>query len=176
MNPLSVCGINMRTTSSLESMNAVLKRTFPIHPHIFKFIDRLKVHEFSNFLDMLKAVRTEPSDKQLQRRKLKDRKRQAKIEELTAMLKSEENISPGIFLEKMAVDGNSCTEILDKGTRFSLNIRLSIYDIHLFLVLEEESSSVKRKRPNENRKASANKAKKIRLNPSKNHNSKTISS
>lgn len=42
----------MRTTSSLESMNAALKKMFPAHPHLFKFMDRLQYHEFGRQLLM----------------------------------------------------------------------------------------------------------------------------
>lgn len=106
----------MRTTSSLESMNAVLRRTFPVHPHIFKFMDRLRVHEFSKFLDMLEAAATPPSDKQLQRRKLKDQKRETKIKELTEELNSSGGISPGNFLEEMAIVEKTPTEAVDAST------------------------------------------------------------
>lgn len=106
----------MRTTSSLESMNAALRRTFPVHPHIFKFMDRLRIHEFSKFLDMLEAASTIASDQQLQRRKLKDQKREAKIKKLTEELNSDGGISPGQFLEKMAIGKKTLTETVDKCT------------------------------------------------------------
>ncbi|XP_031623037.1 uncharacterized protein LOC116340597 [Contarinia nasturtii] len=99
-NPLSVCDANMRTTSSLESMNAVLRRSFPNHPHIFKFIDRLRLHEFSKSLDMLNAIRSDISLQQLRRRKKRD---QARNEKLTILIEAlKHNKSPSSFLDAIA--------------------------------------------------------------------------
>lgn len=103
----------MRTTSSLESMNAVLRRSFPNHPHIYKFIDRLRLFEFSKSLDMLAATKSEVSEKQLQRRKKRDQMREDKIRKLTLLLNTNEHISPGFFLEEMAGDGGCLSEIFD---------------------------------------------------------------
>lgn len=43
----------MRTTSSLESLNSQMRRTFPTHGHIWQFIEQLKFHEYSKANDML---------------------------------------------------------------------------------------------------------------------------
>lgn len=92
----------MRTTSSVESLNSVLGRSFPKHPHIFKFIDRLRLHEFSKYLDMLDLVKDEVPDEQFQRKRLRDKERQEKIVFFTNALKKGD-ISPGEFLEAMSI-------------------------------------------------------------------------
>lgn len=80
----------MRTTSSLESLNATLKRWFPNHPHIYKLLECLKLHEYSKALDMLDAVKTEVSPKQLERRK-----REQKVKYLTDLFKNDDNVKGG---------------------------------------------------------------------------------
>lgn len=108
----------MRTTSSLESMNATLRRMCPDHPHIFKFLDRLRLHEFSNSLNMLQAVESDaPMQKLQRRRQIKCKERIAKIAYLTEKLK-EGRMTPGLFLETMA---NACT--LRKIGKILLNMR-----------------------------------------------------
>lgn len=92
----------MRTTSSLEAMNAVLRRTFPNHPHVFKFIDRLKIHEFSKYLEMLEAVRSIGVGSVV-RKKKKDQIRDNKINCLTLALKIK-NLTPGEFLKSMSTN------------------------------------------------------------------------
>lgn len=94
----------MRTTSSLESMNAVLRRTFPNHPHIFKFLDRLRFHEYSKFLDMIDAVRSAdvPTEPLKCRKKLKDINRENKIKHLTKELKTDADMTTENFLQGMA--------------------------------------------------------------------------
>lgn len=91
----------MRTTSSLESMNAVLRQSFPNHPHIFKFIDRLKLHEFSKTLDMLEAVKAIGVDSVVNNYKKKDQKRRLKINRLTLALQ-DGSLTTGQFLEAIS--------------------------------------------------------------------------
>lgn len=92
----------MRTTSSLESMNSTLRRMCPDHPHIFKFLDRLRLHEFSSSLNMLQAIKSDaPMQKLQRRRQIKCKERIAKISYLTEKLK-EGRITPSQFLETMA--------------------------------------------------------------------------
>lgn len=90
----------MRTTSSLESMNAAMRRSFPNHPHIYKFLDRLRLHEFSKFIDMLDAVQNDAPQTQFQRRKKRDKLRDEKIKCLTQKLKAGE-LSTKSFLTEM---------------------------------------------------------------------------
>lgn len=103
----------MRTTSSMESLNAALRRIFPNHPHIYKFMECLQLHEFSKSVDMIEAVKTEASIKQLERRKKVDQRREEKIRKLTVLLKTDPNMSPGRFLESMATKGDSFTEMFE---------------------------------------------------------------
>lgn len=101
----------MRTTSSLESMNAVLKRICPVHPHLFKFLDRLRFHEFSKSFEMLQAINSDsPTEKLERRRRLKCRQRMAKIKYLTKELKENKEMTAGLFLDAMA-NGDTLTEI-----------------------------------------------------------------
>lgn len=88
----------MRTTSSLESLNSQLGRSFKKKGHIWKFIEQLKYHEFSKAYDMLKL--TESTAKISERKRKKDIERQRKIEFFTNLLK-EGVIDAGAFLEAM---------------------------------------------------------------------------
>lgn len=83
-------------------MNAVLRRICPDHPHLFKFIDRLRLHEFSKSIDMLEAVRSNAPVERLHRRRLqKIKQRDQKIKELTSELVNK-NLTPAAFLEIIA--------------------------------------------------------------------------
>lgn len=92
LNPLSVHGVNMRTTSSLESLNSQLNRTFGrARPNIFQFIDHIKSHESSKCERMAKLVKTTSvSTKQLERKRKKDKELEQNI------------INVCVFLESMA--------------------------------------------------------------------------
>lgn len=91
----------MRTTSSVESLNSTLSRSFPKHPHIFKFIDRLRLFEFSKLLDMIELVKDNVPDHQYERKRKRDQEREAKIKFFTAQL-HEKKINTGEFLAAMA--------------------------------------------------------------------------
>lgn len=104
----------MRTTSSLESLNATLSRWFPYHPHIYKFLECLKLHEYSKALDMLDAVKTVVSPKQLQRRKKKDQQREEKIKYLSDLFIYDETMSAELFLELFAADVYDAEEIMQE--------------------------------------------------------------
>lgn len=92
----------MRTTSSFESFNSVLGRSIPKHPHIFKFMDYLKLHEFSKYCDMLDLLRPNIPAQQFKRKRKIDQERDNKIYFFTQKLK-ESKITPIEFLEAMAV-------------------------------------------------------------------------
>lgn len=92
----------MRTTSSVESLNSVLGRSFPKHPHILKFIDYLKHHEFSKYCDLLNLLKSDISPKQLGRKRKLDQEREEKIVFFTKKLKSND-ILPSEFLDAMAI-------------------------------------------------------------------------
>lgn len=103
MNPLSVSDVNMRTTSSLEALNSVLKRTFTLHPNIFKFMDRLKVYEFGKQLQMFNLLQEDPSET-FQRRKLIDRLRDEKIQTALHKLRYDMNFTIGDFFYFLSVN------------------------------------------------------------------------
>lgn len=88
----------MRTTSSLESLNADLVRKFPNHPHLFKFMDHLKLHEYSKFLDLNSLMNDEASP---ECKRARDIERDQKIKYFSDQL-SEKKIDIQIFLEAMA--------------------------------------------------------------------------
>lgn len=93
----------MRTTSSLESLNAVLKRMFPIHPNLFKFMERLQYHEFGKQIDMNILVQTnsECVDPQLKikRYRIRDEKIKACLDKL---MDEEEMFNIGDFLTTLS--------------------------------------------------------------------------
>lgn len=101
---MSVAGLNMRTTSSLESLNSTLGRSVPKHPHIFRFINFIKFHEFVKSCDMLCLTGPDLPDSQLERRRKNDREREEKIQFFTSKLMARE-INSSEFLEAM---GNKC--------------------------------------------------------------------
>lgn len=92
----------MRTTSSVESMNAAMRLLFPRHPHIYKFIDRLKVHEYSKTIDLLQAIKSD--DAVIERRKKRDQRRDEKIKYLSELLATHEISAEG-FLDGMMMKG-----------------------------------------------------------------------
>lgn len=68
-------------------MNAILRRICPNHPHLFKFIDCLRLHELSKSIDMLETVRSDAPVERLHRRRLlKNKRRNSKIKDLTHKL------------------------------------------------------------------------------------------
>lgn len=87
----------MRTTSSIESLNSQLNRSFPKRGHIWKFIEQLKYHEFSKANDMQKLTKI---DVKMERKRKSDRERERKIKFLTSLLK-EGTIDVGVFLDAM---------------------------------------------------------------------------
>lgn len=97
---LSVAKLNMRTTSSIESLNSQLQRTFKRHGNIFKFVESLQLHEYSKVLDIKQLHNSEPA-KQMERRKNSDKERDAKIKYFSGKLEIRE-IDVTEFLEAMS--------------------------------------------------------------------------
>lgn len=95
-----MAGLNMRTTSSIESMNSQLRRSFPKHGSIWKFVEQLKYHEFSKATEMIKLTEAEVTEQQLGRKIKKDKEREVKIKFFTKLLKKNE-ISIDEFIEAM---------------------------------------------------------------------------
>lgn len=93
----------MRTTSSLESVNSVIQRSFPGKTNIFKFIDSLKLYESRKSEDLYKLSNGEMSYRQLERKRRVDREREQKIVHLTSQLKNG-YITVASFLEYMSAN------------------------------------------------------------------------
>lgn len=93
----------MRTTSSLESFNAVLSRSIYKRFNFFKFIVKLKFHDARKSERMHNLAHDVLAETQYERRKAKDKDREKKIANVTEMLKNKE-ISIGRFLRVMATD------------------------------------------------------------------------
>lgn len=89
----------MRTTSSLESLNSQLGRSFPKHGHIWRFIEQLKYHEYSKSRDMLRLSRGTNIGKKNKRKK--DKERMERIKFLSILLR-DKKITSDEFLEAMA--------------------------------------------------------------------------
>lgn len=90
----------MRTTSSLESMNSVLRRVFPVHPHLFKFMERLQYHEFGRQIDMMELSNIE---KRLEMKTPRYRQRDTKIKLCLDKLNDEEEMfTVGDFLTSLS--------------------------------------------------------------------------
>lgn len=94
----------MRTTSSLESMNAVLRRMFPVHPHLFKFMERLQYHEFGKQLNMKELSQMSMEETaQLQMKVPRYKQRDVKIKLcLDKLLDDEEMFTVGDFLTSLS--------------------------------------------------------------------------
>lgn len=100
-NALSVIDLNMRTTSSVESINSAIQRSFPDTTNIFKFIDSLKMYESIKSYDLHQLSLGEMSNNQLERKRKIDKERQEKIKYLTRKLQIGE-ITVAAFLESMS--------------------------------------------------------------------------
>lgn len=108
---LSVANLNMRTTSSLESFNAVLNRSIAKKANFFKFVEGLKLHESRKADDMHNRTHDNLPEEHFERRHLRDREREEKIRSHTILLESGV-ISTADFLQAM-VDETSTYAIFD---------------------------------------------------------------
>lgn len=106
-------GLNMRTTSSVESLNAQLARTFPRRSNIFDFCTSLKLFEFGKSENMRHLKKSLPKG-QLERKRKGDRKRDDAINKHTQALKSNK-----VTLEQF-IDAVADDPVLSKGTTFLL--------------------------------------------------------
>lgn len=77
--------LSMRTTSVLEAMHSVIQRTFPIHPHIFKFIENLRLHEAKKATDL---YHLSEKDAKIQQIRAEDRERAEKLRKCTEDLEN----------------------------------------------------------------------------------------
>lgn len=96
----------MRTTSSLESFNAVLNKSIAKRANLFKFIPRLRLHESRKADEMYHLAHDILSPDQFMRRKKKDRIRDEKIKLLTSKYLKGNITNQKIvsFLDEMALD------------------------------------------------------------------------
>lgn len=90
----------MRTTSSVESLNSQIGRSFRIHPSIFKFCESLKQLEFTKATRMKKLLVDCPEN-QLNRKHRVDQERDIKIKYFSSLFKKG-SIDVSMFLEAMA--------------------------------------------------------------------------
>lgn len=119
----------MRTTSSLESMNAQLGRLFTIkHPNIFRFIEELKPHEFRKATDMLRLIANR-KPQYLQRKRKRCQEREEKIQHFSEMLQSN-TVSVGTFLDVMS----NKTVLPDSGMFFFQFSIISDFNLLLFSI------------------------------------------
>lgn len=93
----------MRTTSSLESMNATINRSILKRPHFFRLVERLQYHEARKANDMVNLTMDNLPLSQFEPRHLKYRKLNQKIANYTELLEKK-IISIEQFLEQMASD------------------------------------------------------------------------
>lgn len=105
----------MRTTSSIESLNSQMNRSFPKRGHIWKFIEQLKFHEYSKARDMHRI--SKDTNFEPKRKRKSDRERDEKIKFLSNLLRKKE-ITANEFLEAMA--GKHIFPKNDNTTKFSI--------------------------------------------------------
>lgn len=91
----------MRTTSSLESLNSIIQKSFPQQTNIFKFIDSLRLLESIKASNLHQIHCGFISNRQLERKRTADRDRDLKIKHLTKKL-MKGKISVDVFLESMS--------------------------------------------------------------------------
>lgn len=99
----------MRTTSSVESLNAVFGRKFPKRPNIYDFIENLRQFEYS-MADAMMDLTDVDEERKMKREK--DRVRDEKIDRLSQQL-SHGIISFGSFLNHMATENGGESESSD---------------------------------------------------------------
>lgn len=101
---MSVFELNMRTTSSLESLNSVLGRLIPHKPNIFKFVDGIRIHEFAKCEELLQLDASEKA--RPARKRKRDQERDDRIKRVTQNL-VDKRITTSMFLETFSVTENS---------------------------------------------------------------------
>lgn len=90
----------MRTTSLVEAMNSVIQRSFPPRPHIYKFVESLRLHEAMKSTDLFQISSGEITNPKLQQIRIEDKRRYEKIEFLSEKLETGQ-ITAAEFLERM---------------------------------------------------------------------------
>lgn len=115
----------MRTTSSLEAFNAVLKRSIAQRFNFFKFVARLKFHECRKAERMHNLVHDALSELHYARRKIKDQEREVKIQKVTMML-TEGKLTIMEFLQAMSNEDESMLEYKIMMMHNLINVRFSV--------------------------------------------------
>lgn len=100
-NTISVANLNMRTTSSVEAMNSVIQRSFRTNPHIYQFIENLRLHESIKSTDLYQLTLGSITNPKLISKRAEDRKRDDKIRICSEKLQNGD-ISVAEFLKLMA--------------------------------------------------------------------------
>lgn len=86
-NSISVANLSMRTTSSVESFNAVLYRSIERHPDFYKLVIALQIHESRKTDQMHYLATNNPSpDAHFKKKRKLDQERDLKITALTEKL------------------------------------------------------------------------------------------
>lgn len=109
----------MRTTSSLESMNAVIQRKFQKRTHIFKFVKDLRMHDAIQSHDLLHLSSYKNLSPCLTRITANAQIREAKIKYFT------ENLQNGLITIDDFLKAMSTKEILPPDGMFE-NITLKL--------------------------------------------------
>lgn len=89
--------MNMRTTSPLESVNSNVQRSFPQNPHIFSFIQNLRLFDSIQSTDLYQLKSGSITNPRLQQQRNEDRRRDQKIKICTESLKTGK-VTPFEFL------------------------------------------------------------------------------
>lgn len=96
----------MRTTSSVESFNALLNLSIDKHPEFFKLVMALKIHDSRKTDEMFYVANNNPvPDAYFEKKKKKDQERDQKIRSLTDKLEANE-LDTEAFMRAMAKDEN----------------------------------------------------------------------
>lgn len=96
----------MRTTSSVESFNALLNGSIEKHPDLFNLVMALKIHESRKADEMFRVANNSPTpDAHFEKKKKKDQERDHKIRFWTQKLIGNE-ITTEEFMRAMARDEN----------------------------------------------------------------------
>lgn len=100
-NSISVAGLNMRTTSSIESLNSVIQRKFPKSRNIYSFIEGLRLQDSIKSSDLYQISIGNITNQQLMRKRPSDQYREQKIQSFSARYQ-QGNISIETFLKLLS--------------------------------------------------------------------------
>lgn len=91
---------SMRTTSSLESMNSALRRLTTAHPSTFRFVDCIRMHEFSKSVELADEMK---HGRIIAKNRSRAEELDEKIKHLTLALDENSEMNAGMFLEKLTI-------------------------------------------------------------------------